>query len=973
MPNTHGFRLDRQARIAEYDTNARWLRHERTGAQLLSLENGDENKVFGITLRTPPANSTGIAHIMEHSVLCGSQNYPIKKPFVELVKGSLNTFLNAFTYPDKTCYPVASQNLQDFYNLVAVYLDAVFFPLIPPHILKQEGWHFELEEPDAPLRYKGVVFNEMKGAYSSPDGLLGRKSMQLLFPGHTYGFDSGGDPQVIPDLTYDQFKAFHQKYYHPSNARFYFYGDDDPVERLRILDRILEGFAPQAPSPQIPLHSPNGTPERVEVPYAADDSKDGNSHMLAVNWVLPEVGDSELTLGLQILSHILVETPASPLRKALIESGLGEDLTGGGLNTYTRQMYFSTGMKGVAPENVDRVVTLIDDTLADLASARIDPQMVDSALNTVEFRLRENNTGSFPRGLALMLRALNSWLHDRDPIEALSFEAPLSAIKERLLSGEHYFENLLRDCLLENGRRTTVVMVPDPDLGARKEKLEAQRLAEVKAALNQQEIEALIQETRRLSEIQSAPDDPDALAAIPTLARADLDPQLQPIPLEVVRPADGMILYHDLFTNGILYLDVGFDLRYLPADLLPWVKLLGRALVEMGTESTDYVRLSQRIGQDTGGIRPMTFVSAAEEVGEGDFQAWLMLRTKAMVGKTGSLLSLLNEIIGTVKLDDRARFRQIVREEKARLEASLVPAGHQVVNTRLRANFHTADWVSEQIGGLSYLFAVREIALQIDRDWPGVLARLAAARQALLTRTGALANITVDAESWQKTGPEVADFLSRLPGSKPPIQMWQADRSASSEGLSIPAQVNYVGKGGDLYKSGYQLHGSFMAVIKYLRTTWLWEKIRVKGGAYGGLCQFDRHSGVFSYLSYRDPNLLASLEVYDQTPHFLRKADLPELEVTRSIIGAIGDLDAYQLPDAKGFASMFRYLIGDSDDHRQGLRSELLGTTRGDFLRFADALEALKERSLVTVLGSQASLQAALEEHPGLFKLKKVL
>ncbi len=973
MQPSHGFRLVKQARIAEYDTNARWLRHERTGAQLLSLENQDENKVFGITLRTPPADSTGIAHIMEHSVLCGSRKYPVKKPFIELVKGSLNTFLNAFTYPDKTCYPVASQNLQDFYNLVDVYLDAVFFPLIPPHILKQEGWHYELEAPQDPVRYRGVVFNEMKGAYSSPDGLLGRKSLQLLFPGHTYGFDSGGDPQAIPDLTYEQFKAFHQQYYHPSNTRFFFYGDDDPLERQRILDGVLREFGPQSPSPPIELQPANGAPDKIVVPFAVDDPEGGNKHMLAVNWLLPEVGDHELTLGLQVLSHILVETPASPLRKALIESGLGEDLTGGGHTSYTRQMYFSTGMKGVAPEDVDRVEGLVLDTLADLAAQGIDPEMVHSALNSVEFSLRENNTGSFPRGLALMLRSLNTWLHDQDPIEALAFEMPLSAIKSRLEAGEAYFEAMIRECLIENRHRTTVVLAPDPDLGERTLRLEEQRLAEFKVGLNREAIDELIQETRRLAEIQAAPDDPAALAAIPTLTRSDLDPNIRTIPLDVVQEAPGTILHHDLFTNGILYLDVGFDLRHLPADLLPWVRLLGRALVEMGTEETDYVRLSQRVGQETGGIWPAPVVSAVRKEAGGGAQAWLMLRTKAMVGNTGSLLSILSEILTTVRLDDRERFRQILREEKARLEASLIPGGHRVVMARLSSHLNQADWVSEQISGLSYLLAVREIAAQLDQDWPGVLAKLETARRALIHQRGALANVTVDAGSWVQTNAAVEEFLQRLPAGGAAIQRWLPSLEPVSEGLTIPSQVNYVAKGGDLYQSGYTLHGSSLAVVKFLQTTWLWEKIRLEGGAYSGFCRFNRHSGVFSYGSYRDPNLLASLDVYDQTSEFLRTADLSEQEITRSVIGSIGDLDAYQLPDAKGFTSMFRYLVGDSDEHRQRLRTELLNTTAGDFKRFATALEAIKMNSFVVAMGSQSTIQAALEARPGLYEVKQVM
>ncbi len=478
MTIMHGFELVREQEIPELKTRARLFRHGKTGAELLSLENDDENKVFGITFRTPPKDSTGAPHILEHSVLCGSRKYPVKEPFVELVKGSLNTFVNAFTFPDKTSYPVASTNLQDFYNLIDVYLDAVFYPLITPLTLAQEGWHYELDAVDSPLIYKGVVYNEMKGAYSSPDNVLGRHSQQSLYPDTTYGCDSGGDPEKIPELTYEAFKAFHERYYHPSNSRIFFYGDDHPEERLRLINGYLQDFEHIDPDSGVQLQPRFAIPRRVALPYdagAGEDAQDDHKAYITVNWLLPETGDPETTLGLGILEHILVETPASPLRKALIDSGLGEDLVGGGLDTGLRQMNFSTGLKGVSPQDTQKVEALIIDTLARLAQDGIDPETVAASLNTVEFRLRENNTGSFPRGLSLMLRALTTWLHDSDPIAPLAFQVPLFSIKTRLDSGERYFENLIRDCLVDNMHRSTVILEPDPDLSKRREAAEKER------------------------------------------------------------------------------------------------------------------------------------------------------------------------------------------------------------------------------------------------------------------------------------------------------------------------------------------------------------------------------------------------------------------------------------------------------------------------------------------------------------------
>ncbi len=460
----HGFELVREQEVSEYNSTARLYRHAKTGAELLSLANADENKVFGITFRTPPRDSTGVAHILEHSVLCGSRKYPVKAPFVELMKGSLATFLNAMTFPDKTCYPVASTNLQDFYNLVDVYLDAVFYPRITPRTLEQEGWHYELESVDAPLSYKGVVYNEMKGNYSSPDYILGELSQRSLFPDTTYGEDSGGDPKHIPDLTYDSFKAFHERCYHPSNALIYFSGDDPSEERLRLLDRWLSAFEPIEPK-AIPALQPRfPSPKPLAATYAGNRS--GKTGMVTVNWMLDEITDAETGLALSILEHALMGTPASPLRKALIDSGLGEDVTGG-LERALRQGTFSVGLKGIDPGDAGKVEALILHTLAALAEKGIDRLTIEATMNTAEFRLRENNTGGFPQGMALMFRALEGWTYGRDPAAPLAFERPLASLKARLESGERVFEAMIRRLLLTNTHRTTVVLQADPEQAER--------------------------------------------------------------------------------------------------------------------------------------------------------------------------------------------------------------------------------------------------------------------------------------------------------------------------------------------------------------------------------------------------------------------------------------------------------------------------------------------------------------------------
>ncbi len=955
---SHGFTLLREEHIDELNTDAQIWRHEKTGAELLSLSNDDENKVFTVTFRTPPHDSTGVPHIMEHCVLGGSQKYPVKEPFIELIKGSLYTFVNAFTAPDRTYYPVASTNLKDFYNLVDVYLDAIFYPLITPFHLQQEGWHYELEDINQPLVYKGVVFNEMKGAYSSPDNVLYRYGQQTLFPDTPYGVDSGGDPEVIPDLTYEQFKVFHDTYYHPSNSRIFFYGDDDVEERLRIMDAYLSQFEMLDIDSQVALQEPFSEPRHMTFPYSVEEGDDSaKKAMIDISWGLPEATDPELVWGLSILSHAIVGTQASPLRKALIDSGLGEDLTGSGFSTSLRQMTFSVGMKGILEENAEKVETLVYDTLRQLAAEGLEPDMIEAAVNSIEFSLRENNTGSFPRGLGLLMRTMNTWNYGRDPLIPLRYEAPLTAVKAQIANNPTYFQDLIKTYLLDNTHRVTLLLVPDATLNQRKEAAEKEKLAAIKAGMSEAELEAIIANTIELKKQQETPDTPEALATIPRLTLADLDKASKTIPSIQSEAHGSTILFHDLFTNGIIYLEVGFNLKQIPTELLPYVKHFGRSLLKMGTETEDFVKLSQRIGRKTGGIHPSYFTST--KATSSDSTAWMFLHGKASVDQSQELLDIIRDMLLTVKLDNQDRFRQIVLEAKARQEAGLIPGGHQVVNGRLCAKFTEADWVNEQMGGITQLLFLRQLSEDVENDWPSVLAKLEAVRQHLLNRNAMICNVTLDEKNWTQFQPKLQDFISTMPTSNVVLADWSPVLTRTHEGLTIPAQVNYVGKGANLYDLGYKLHGSNVVIRKFLGTTYLWEKVRVQGGAYGGFCSFDRDSGVFNYLSYRDPNLEKTVDNYDGTADFLRHLDLHEAELTKSIIGAIGGLDAYKLPDAKGFTALSHHLIGLTDEARQQYRNEVLSTTAADFKAFAEVLAQVNENGVIVILGSADAINAA--------------
>jgi Zn-dependent M16 (insulinase) family peptidase len=836
----------------------------------------------------------------------------------------------------------------------------------------QEGWHYELDDPSQPLTLKGVVFNEMKGAYSSPEGILETKVINSLFPKHVYGVDSGGDPRHIPELTYENFKTFHEKYYHPSNAFIFFYGDDDPEQRLKLIERYLKPYRKLRVKSQIPYKKPFKRPKRVEYAYhAAQDTDLKKKHYLTVNWALPDASDPVLNFSFRILGHILIGSPASPLKKALLDSGLGEDLTGIGLETDLRQMVFSTGLKGTRARDAKKIETLIFDTLQRLVRDGIDPDMIAAALNTIEFRLRENNTGAFPRGIALMLRALSTWLYDDDPLKLLAFEAPLAAIKTRLANDPRYFETLIETCLLNNPHRTTLRLKPDPELGRRFEEEEKTRLTAIRASLNEDQLTQIIETARQLKKRQETPDSPEALASLPTLKLEDLEKQSKTIPLEVIEEQQTKLLYHDLFTNGIVYLDLGFDLYALPPDLLPLTGVFGRALLETGTETEDYVRLAQRIGKSTGGIRSET--TAATVFGSKRSVARLFLRGKATIAQASELLNILKDILLTTKFDNKERFKQIVLEEKGALETMLVPRGHVFTNQRLKAQFTEAGWMQDQMSGLGYLFALRELEKEIETQWPSVLAKLERMRAALINRKALLCNVTLDAANWALFKPQLEAFLGALPVTNFQPSTFDFQPAPQQEGLVIPAQVNYVGKGVNLYEAGYEYDGSALVVNRYLQMAYLWEKIRVQGGAYGGFSLFDDASGVFTFLSYRDPNLASTLENYDNAGAFLQHLDSTRLntqELTKVIIAAIGELDAYQLPDAKGFTSMMRYLTGRTDELRQQIREQVLSTNGEDFIAFGEALEkATRSSNALAVMGSESALQSA-----GLgLKLTKVL
>lgn len=947
-----GFELLDKRKIVELDVVALLVRHQASGAQLLSLHNDDENKVFGITFKTPPSDSTGVAHVMEHSVLCGSEKYPVKEPFVELLKGSLQTFLNAFTFPDKTCYPVASQHLVDFYNLVDVYLDSVFFPRIGPETLKQEGWHLERPEANR-LVFKGVVFNEMKGAYSNPSQLLYQRKLELLYPDTPYRHSSGGDPAAITDLTYEQFKSFHETYYHPSNALLFFYGDSDLESRLASVAGYLNRFSQKPPAPEIPLQTPLGQPREAVYSYDAGAGDIDNKSIVALSWLLPENSDPQLVMNLTVLSEILLGSSASPLRKALTDSHLGESVISEGLSSSLRQMSFSVGMRNVARQATPQVAALIRSTLADICQRGIDQAVIMAALHQIEFALVEQDSGHYPRGLMYMLRSLESWLHGGDPLAAIAFRTFLEHTKQQA-SIPGFFEGLIERHLIANRHQVTITMHPERGYAAGVQAMEDSKLAILYNGLNDSELEIIDREAQQLAELQQKPDDPAELAKLPKLQISELSSKCKSIPKEVYEVSGSTMLVTPIETRGVCYANLVFDLSGIPAEHIAYLPLFAKALFQLGTVRKDFAQLVGEINTRTGGIDATPIVLAKPL--DPNAKAYLLIRGKVLHGEEKELFRILNEVVQEVNLNNRDRFLKILRQYKVALDTRLVSSGHTFAARRLAQHYHQSGWLEEELQGVQQMLFVRQVEQLVLSDWDQVKQVLYAIRAAIFRASGVVTNITTTKSALSPATVALEEFLSKLPPGKSTAHQWPQIGKGGNEGIVIPSLVNYVAKGTSLFDHGYQAKGSMKVISKYLGSDYLWNQVRVLGGAYGAFCSFDRATGLFTLSSYRDPNLDKTLETFDQAGEYLKDVSITGDDLRKAIIGAIGAMDTHLQPDDQGYTSLVRHLIGRTDAALQLDRNEVFATTVADFRQLGEVLSSAMRMGTICVAGPPEQL-----------------
>ncbi len=953
---THGFKLLRKEWIEEVTAEALVFTHEGTKAELVVLASEDDNKTFCITFRTPPADDTGLPHILEHSVLNGSAKYPVKEPFAELLKASLYTFLNAMTYPDKTVYPVASRNTQDFHNLMDVYLDAVFNPDLTEQTFMQEGWHYDIDSPDADLKFSGVVYNEMLGATSSPESVMVDKLETALFPDNIYGRNSGGDPEHIPELTYEQFVDFHRRYYHPSNSRIVLYGDFDIADRLKHLATFLDAHEFLDIDSRIQPHERLDEPIVCEATYPiSTGAVTENKAYIMRAWLLDDPTDPELKLALTILARILAGTSASPLRKALIDSHLGEDVLAW-FDSDVLDSYYTVGLKGADEDKQEEIISIIERTLASLAADGIDSRTIEASINSIEFRLREANYGGLSKGLIYALQMAGSWLYDADPLIMLKYEAPLAKVREGIAAGG-YFERLIEKYLLNNNHMVTLTMTPDEEFEAKRLERLQKRLHTIKESMSEEQIAGHVKLCAELREAQLRPDSPEALATIPKLPLDCLEQKAETYPLEMVGETP-KLTFAEQPTNGIAYLKVVFDANSIPDDLLPYLPMFSQVAMQGGTQNHSFVEMTEEIGIHTGGIG--AGYSNMSIHGQPDaIRSFVAFSGKALTAKIPKMLEVLGEIFKEGRLDDLNRLQEIARVARAGMESRINGSGHGFAISRLSAGQTLAGKYGEITNGLEQFELLKQLVSDIESDPQSVINKLGRIREILLNAEGTCIHLTGGRDELAAVQEHLPALVACLPGTARPAVKHKFPTFGQNEGLIVPSKVQYVGKALNFYDIGMQYSGTFSVLAKLLSRDYLWNRVRVQGNAYGCFCDLDMLTGLFYCCSYRDPNLTETLSVFDEIADHLEDLQISQDEFEKVLIATVGSLDAPRSPDQKGAIAFNRHLSGISAEKVQADRDQTLACTIDDLKGYTGLFRKFATDGQICVVGGDEKVNAA--------------
>lgn len=956
--NVAAYEVLEQRRIEDIASDGYILRHKKSGARVCVISNDDDNKVFSIGFRTPPEDETGVPHIIEHTTLCGSDKFPVKDPFVELVKGSLNTFLNAMTYPDKTLYPVASYNEQDFKNLMDVYLDAVFHPNITKYqeIFMQEGWHYELESEDAPLTINGVVYNEMKGAYSSPDEVLQTAIAQALFPDNTYSKNSGGDPDHIPELTYEHYLDFYHKYYHPSNSYIYLYGDMDVKERLEWMDRAyLSAYESMEIDSNIPMQKPFDAMKFVETTFPiTDDDPEENNTYLSYNMVIADVLDPTLYQAFTVLDYVLVSAPGAPVRQALIDAGIGQDVYGSYENEML-QPFFSIVAKNANKGDKDRFVRIIEDTLQNLVENGLNKDSLLAGINSEEFRFREADFGQFPKGLLYGLQCMESWLFDdKKPFIHLECLDTFEYLRNQISTG--YFEDLIRKYLLENKHGAVVVVAPQKGLNSAKEAALEKKLAEKKAAMSAEKIENLIAQTKHLHAYQEEPSPEEDLKKIPMLKREDMRKDAMPFDNREDTIGEIPVVHHDISSNGIDYVTLMFECGDISQEDIAYLGVLRAVLGYVNTKHYSYAGLFNAINIYTGGIS--CGVSVYPKVNERDLvSVKFEVRIRVLEKNLEEAMKLVDEIVRTSDITDVKRLTELIAQVKSRLQVSLSSSGHTVAAMRALSYQSRYAFYQDATLGIEYYQHVVKLDEQIRTNPEGVVKKLQEMIGKVLVRKRLMVSFTADQKAFEAAKPVMETYLNRIAQGDAAGEQTKLELSRKNEGFTDASQIQYVARGGNFRDHGFTYRGSLKILKLIMSYEYLWINIRVKGGAYGCMSSFLR-TGESYFVSYRDPNLGKTIDIYEHIPDYLRSFTADERDMTKYVIGTFGSLDTPMNPEAKGSRSMSAYLQELPFEQIQRERDEILHATPEDIRNLADLIASVLEDDSLCVIGNENAIRA---------------
>lgn len=946
------------------------LRHKKSGARIALLSNDDENKVFTIGFKTPPADSTGVAHILEHSVLEGSKEFPVKDPFIELVKGSMNTFLNAMTYPDKTLYPVASCNDKDFANLMHVYLDAVFYPAIykEPRIFYQEGWHYEMEDVRDELKLNGVVYNEMKGAFSSSDDVLDREIVRGLFPDTVYANESGGDPDAIPDLTYEQFLAFHSRYYHPANSYIYLYGNMDMAERLIWMDEhYLSHFDKIDVDAQIGLQEPFAEPRETRKTYSITESEPmEHSTYLTCSIAAGDVLDREEYIAFQILDYALCSSQGAPLKQALLDAGIGEDVYSD-YDSGTRQPYFSIVAKGAEESQKEAFLRVIEETLEKLSKGGLDKKRLLAGLNYYEFKYREADFGIYPAGLMYGLQMMDSWLYDDEkPFIHIEAGDTYAALRKKVDSC--YFEELISEKLLNNPHRSVLVLAPERGLTARKDEELAKRLALYKESLSETELEKIVEQTRQLRAFQEEPDRPEDLAKIPLLAREDIRRKVEPVILEERCVGDTKLIYHSIPTNGISYFRLLFDVTDISSELFPYIGILKAAFGLVDTENYSYQELFTQTDLLTGGIVPVTnLYPNAKDLTQR--RITFEVKGKAFDKNLQDAMALIEEMLIRSDYSDTKRLYEILAELKSRLQSSMMSAGHVVAGGRAVSYFSENAAIQEVLSGMDFYRLLEKICGDWEQEGKKTAEKLSELAKQIFCRENLMLDFISQDEAVYEQFRELAGGLKeKLPVKNAAGQPYRVETVRRNEGFLSSSQVQYVCRAGNFLKHGLPYTGALRILKGILGNDYLWNQVRVKGGAYGCMCSFGKNGDAW-FVSYRDPNLAKTIEAFEAAPGWVEQFADDERAMTQAVIGTISEMDTPMNPAAKGLRSLSIYLTNQTEEQLQRERDEVLDATAQDIRALAAYIRAFLEDDCLCVVGNEKKIE---EEKEKFFTLEQL-